>query len=131
MELGDPMKKPVWKLNEINLNTIIIVVGLFADAFWIGSKYSEVMDKMSKNADAIVQIKTDVSSLETSRTADEQDISGLKYRVSTLENAATSTASTLHDQEKAIGQIASDVRATRIIVECLAKHDCTASASPP
>lgn len=122
------MQRVKWKLYEININTIITVVGflivLGVDIFWVGYKYADLVTAIQKNSDTIGHLQTDMASLQTSRTADENDISGLKYRVGTLETGAASTASTLHDQDKAISQIASDVRATRQLVECLVRKDC-------
>lgn len=118
------MQRPVWK-NEINLNTVITVLGFLGVIFGWGYSYANLTAQQVQNRNDITRLTSDVSALQQGAVATNQDVAELKLRTTTLETAQAATSNTLHDQEKSINQIASDVRVTRTLVECLAKHDCT------
>ena len=118
MSENGKMQRPTFKY-EINLNTIITLVGFGMIVFGWGWSASNLSNAQRQDRVDIDGLKTSVASLQTVTETNKQDIAGLKQRTNWLENGASATATALHEQEKAIAGIASDVRVTREIVQRL------------
>ena len=117
-ESEERQMRPSWK-NELNINTVVIVVGFIVIGVGWGVTWQKVVNGQQTNARDIAQLRDDVSQLKT----DARAFDNIRFRVERLEDGFVGITANTRDLEKTINAIASDIRVMREIVERLDKKD--------
>lgn len=119
------MQRPAWK-HEINLNTILLALTLLGSGAGWGINWQNQV-AAQKRADE----RIDAAMIEIARVSAEvraaigeinqamRTYADLPYRVTALETQFAAMTTTQRDLERALTQLASDMRVTREIVERL------------
>jgi len=122
MSDGKPMmQRPALKY-EININTLILLVGILVTGAGWGVTWEAMRSGQQRNAEAIETIRLDIGQLK----AGQAEMIGLRYRVEALEVGAKTMLEAQRelvlaqrDFERSVSALASDVRVTREIVQRL------------
>jgi len=108
------MAAPTWKW-EWNLNTVVVLIG-FAGGFvaW-GYTLSTMQIGLATSASNIVDLSARVSANELSlRRLDNHEL-----RLTSIEKAADNATASMRALEKTLGDLASDMKVTREILQRL------------
>lgn len=110
------MRLPTGKY-EININTLILFMGLLLTGVGWGKTYSDMQAITRGNTSEIGRLESRVNQID----ADNRKFESLGFRVGVLETGAATFADTQKDLIKTLTQLSSDMRVTRTIVERLDK----------
>lgn len=108
------MQRPGWN-NNINPNTILQVLTLISVFTGIGVVWQEQRAGVQRNAENIERQQRVIDSIVSSLTT----YSNLPYRLTTLEARVGATEAAIKDGDRAVTQLASDIRVMREILERL------------
>lgn len=119
------MQRPSWKY-EINLNTILLAAMLVGTGIGWGVTWQNQVAGQARNKDRIDQAMTAIASINSDLKGSVAEIheamktyADLPYRVTALESQFSTMTTSQRDLERALSQLASDMRVTREIVERL------------
>jgi hypothetical protein len=114
MREDNQMAAPAWKW-EWNLNTLVVLIG-FASGFvaW-GYTLADIKAGRTTNQENIAVLTTRVAANETTlRRIDNHEL-----RITNMEKAATDAADTMKSLDKTLNDLASDMRVTKEILQCI------------
>lgn len=108
-------RAPIWKW-EWNVNTVVLLVGLVGG--W-GYTWSTLEAGRSTNATGINRLENRVDNLEKAvRLLDNHEL-----RISSVESQMVNTAAGVRSVETSIGQLSSDIRVVREILQRLEQRN--------
>lgn len=108
------MHKPSFK-NELNLNTLLLFVGIISLGVAWGIAYNKLDDGTAMNRASIAKLEARVLSLENvGRTLDNHEL-----RITNVEVSSKDASAAMRAVESSIHELASDTRLMREILERL------------
>lgn len=117
------MRRPTWK-HEINLNTILLALGLLIMGVGWGMTWQKGKSDQEIQSAAILRLDTRIGDMSDDMRTALLDIQGqmktyadLPYRVAALESQSTTAFRAQRELEQAITQLTSDLRVTREIMQ--------------
>ncbi|PAQ06786.1 hypothetical protein [Mesorhizobium temperatum] len=122
----DQMRAPSidWKLNA---NSIGLLAMFAAQAAFAGYVYSEHVSGLSGAWSEIGKLQIEVRRIDDITRASSQAISGLDYRVTTVESMAREAISANRETSAVLGELKSDLRVAK---EILVRLEATSNRSP-
>lgn len=119
------MRRPGWK-NEININTLLMVAMLVGTGIGWGVTWQTQVAGQKRNNERIdqamsqiVEVRGDLRHAIVELNGSMKTYTDLPYRVNVLEAQVATMTGQQRDLERALSQLASDMRVTREIVERL------------
>lgn len=109
---------PAFK-RELNLNTVVVIVGFGLQFAALGYAYSEHVSGLRQNSEEIGKIWSEVRRLDGADRARTQAISGLDYRVTAVESMSREALVQNRETSKVLNEVKSDVRVAREILQRL------------
>ena len=108
------LKAPTIKY-EINLNTMVMLIGFTVGAISWGASWQRISSGLEGATRQIDYLDSRVTKIEVAN----RQLDNHELRISALEKAQSDTATQMRSLETAINSLSSDVRVTREIVERL------------
>jgi hypothetical protein len=101
---------------EINLNTIVVLVGFGAGLIAWGYALSEIRNGRMINAGDIARLGPIVTANQTANVAEERQLDNHELRITAIEKQMSDSAGTMKDIQSTLNDLASDMRVTKEIV---------------
>lgn len=104
---------------EWNINTIAVMVGFGIQFSALGYAYSEHVSGLRQNSEEIGKIWSEVRRLDGADRASTQAISGLDYRVTSVESMSREAIVQNRETSTVLNEVKSDVRVAKEILQRL------------
>lgn len=104
---------------ELNLNTVAVIVGFGLQFAALGYAYSEHVSGLRQNSEEIGKIWSEVRRLDGADRASTQAISGLDYRVTSVESMSREAIVQNRETSTVLNEVKSDVRVAKEILQRL------------
>ncbi len=104
---------------ELNVNTIAVIVGFGIQFAALGYAYSEHVSGLNRSVEEIGKLWSEVRRLDSSDRASTRAISGLDYRVTSVEAMARESVTANRETSVVLNELKSDLKVAREILQRL------------
>lgn len=104
---------------ELNLNTIAVIVGFGIQFAALGYAYSEHVSGLNRSVEEIGKLWSEVRRLDTADRNSTRAISGLDYRVTSVESMSREAIVANRETSTVLNEVKSDVRVAKEILQRL------------
>lgn len=108
------MRAPAWKF-ELNLNTIVMLIGFIGGFMTWGATWNEVQNRSSANSQGIDRLDKRLTSVEASmRVLDTQEL-----RLKAVEKQSSDASVSMRSLETTLNALGTDIRVVKEILQRL------------
>jgi chromosome segregation ATPase len=109
--------RPRLGLFEINLNTVVVLLGFAAGLITWGYTLSEFRTGQATNAKSITDIETRVGATEASTRATLRQLDNHELRITEMEKQMSDAAGSMKEVQKTLNDLTSDTRVMKEILQ--------------
>jgi hypothetical protein len=113
---NNEMPKFKW---ELNINTVAVIVGFGIQFAALGYAYSEHVSGLNRSVEEIGKLWSEVRRLDTADRNSTRAISGLDYRVTSVEAMARESVTANRETSVVLNELKSDLKVAREILQRL------------